>query len=361
MTSEGEPAGSPPETPVTRRRARPRVPWWMTSAATVALLVGLVVLALEKVDLQGVGHALSHVSVGWVVLACVLMGAAFVARGESWFVVIRAALPEERVGRVPVIRALFVGMAGSTVAPGRLGEAARVLVIARHTAERAGTIAALTGTVLVQTLLNLVALATLAAVALGAGAIPGARSGGILAGIAVPILALLLAIAVSQVVSRTARSTRPTPRFLVWIARQIAQGRQALRVFRDPGQAVHASAAQFAGWALQWSCCAAVLLAFDVRHHAAVAAAAVLLAVNLTAILPLTPSNVGVFQAACIAVLAVFGVPSGRALAYGLVLQAIEITMALSLGLPSLLLEGISVGHLRRLGRPDERPPGGSR
>lgn len=346
MTSEDE---SPDGGPGDPERRRLRVPWWLTSVVTVALLGGLIVLALAKVDLQGVGHALSHVSVGWVVLACALMAAAFLARGESWFVVLRATLPDERIGRVPVIRALFIGMAGSTVAPGRLGEAARVLAVARHTAERAGTLAALTGTVLVQTLLNLVALAMLAAIALGAGAIPGARSGGILAGLAIPILALLLAIVVSQLLARAASSTRATPRIIAWIARQVAEGRQALRVFRDPRQAVHASGAQFAGWALQWSCCAAVLLAFHVRHHTAVAAAAVLLAVNLTAILPLTPSNVGVFQAACIAVLAVFGVSSGRGLAYGLVLQAIEIVMALSLGLPSLLLEGISFGHLREL------------
>ncbi len=33
------------------------------------------------------------------------------------------------------------------------------------------------------------------------------------------------------------------------------------------------------------------------------AAAAVLFAVNVTAVLPATPSNVGVFQAACVAVL----------------------------------------------------------
>ena len=70
--------------------------------------------------------------------------------------------------------------------------------------------------------------------------------------------------------------------------------------------------------------------------------------VNLTAILPLAPSNVGVFQAVCIVVLAPFGVAASRALAYGLVLQAIEIISALALGLPALLHEGLTPAELRR-------------
>jgi hypothetical protein len=37
-------------------------------------------------------------------------------------------------------------------------------------------------------------------------------------------------------------------------------------------------------------------------------AAAILVAVNVTAVVPVTPSNVGLFQAACVAVLAAFGV-----------------------------------------------------
>jgi phosphatidylinositol alpha-mannosyltransferase len=91
-----------------------------------------------------------------------------------------------------------------------------------------------------------------------------------------------------------------------------------------------------------------VILAFGLERRATVAAAAVLLAVNVTAVLPVTPSNVGLFQAACIAVLAPFGVSASTALAYGLILQAIEIVGALALGLPALLHEGLSLTELRR-------------
>src|SRR5207247_409324 len=68
-------------------------------------------------------------------------------------------------------------------------------------------------------------------------------------------------------------------------------------------------------------------------------AAAILLAVNVSAILPATPSNVGVFQAACLVVLAAYGVAAGPAIAYGIILQAVEVVTALGLGVPALLRE----------------------
>ena len=79
------------------------------------------------------------------------------------------------------------------------------------------------------------------------------------------------------------------------------------------------------------------------------AAAAILLAVNVTAAVPVTPSNVGVFQAACVAVLAAYGVPAAAGLAYGVLLQAAELVTAVGLGAPALLAEGVGLaGVLRR-------------
>ncbi len=74
--------------------------------------------------------------------------------------------------------------------------------------------------------------------------------------------------------------------------------------------------------------------------------------------LPATPSNVGVFQAACLVVLAAYGIGAGPALAYGIILQAIELLTALLLGVPALLREGMSWQDIRRA-RLDEsgRPP----
>ena len=78
------------------------------------------------------------------------------------------------------------------------------------------------------------------------------------------------------------------------------------------------------------------------------AAAAVLFAVNVTAVLPATPSNLGVFQAACVVVLHKgYGVSVEDALGYGIILQAVEIATAFVMGAPALLSEGVSWQDVR--------------
>ena len=138
-------------------------------------------------------------------------------------------------------------------------------------------------------------------------------------------------------------------RAAVFTTTQIEHVRRGLRVFRRPGTGVHAAVAQLSAWALQWMSCYLLLVAFGIQHQAGLdAAASVLLAVNLSAILPATPSNVGIFQAACVLVLAAYGVPKDEGLAYGIVLQAIEVTTALLLGVPALLSEGVGWRDIRR-------------
>ena len=73
-----------------------------------------------------------------------------------------------------------------------------------------------------------------------------------------------------------------------------------------------------------------------------------LFAVNVTAVLPVTPSNLGVFQAACVAVLTgAYGVARGDALGYGIILQAVEIATAVIMGAPALVKEGMSWRDVR--------------
>ena len=89
-------------------------------------------------------------------------------------------------------------------------------------------------------------------------------------------------------------------------------------------------------------------LGLDCPRRASAAAAAVLFAVNVTAVLPATPANVGVFQAACVAVLVgAYHVSTPDAIAYGIVLQAVEVATALLMGVPALLNEGLSWRDVR--------------
>ena len=99
---------------------------------------------------------------------------------------------------------------------------------------------------------------------------------------------------------------------------------------------------------MQWLSCYVLLAALGLDDLAGMgAAAAVLFAVNVTAVLPATPSNLGVFQAACVAVLTRYHVGYADALAYGIILQAVEIATAVVMGAPALVREGVSWRDVR--------------
>jgi phosphatidylinositol alpha-mannosyltransferase len=125
--------------------------------------------------------------------------------------------------------------------------------------------------------------------------------------------------------------------------------RAGLLVFRDPKLGGIATLAQLSAWALQWLSCYVLLVALGLNHQAGLAAAAaVLFAVNITAVVPATPANLGVFQAACATVLhAGWHVGIGTGVAYGVILQAVEIATAILMGAPALLKEGMSWREVR--------------
>jgi phosphatidylinositol alpha-mannosyltransferase len=327
---------------MTRRR-------WLAAGISVIVIAALIALAATKLDLKGVGHALARVKPGWVVVALALMGSSFVARAESWYAVIRVACPEAPVRRRDVLRGMLIGMAGSAVAPGRLGEAARAWLVARRLGHPGRTVSVVVGTLVSQTLLNVLALVLLTLVALSGGALTTARVSALAVVVALPAGLLALLYFGPKLLRRLSSRPGRLGRLSDWVLRQVLSVRSGLRMFRRPGPAIHATGVQLLAWGLQLGTCYVTLVAFGLTRHAGLpAAAAVLVAVNVTAILPVTPSNVGVFQAACIAVLAPFGVGASQGLAYGLILQAVEIVAAVGLGVPALLHEGLSVSELRR-------------
>jgi phosphatidylinositol alpha-mannosyltransferase len=120
-------------------------------------------------------------------------------------------------------------------------------------------------------------------------------------------------------------------------------------VFRHPRPAAVATSFQLGAWALQWASCWLLLMALGLDSRAGAAgAAAVLFAVNVTAVVPATPANIGVFQAACVAVLVgAYHVSTPDAIAYGIVLQVVEIAAAVIMGMPALVNEGLSWREVR--------------
>ncbi len=315
----------------------------------VLLLAGVLVYALSRLNLDRVGHALITATPGWIVLALALMGLSLLLRAISWHEVLRAALPDARLPWAAVLRATMIGVMASAVFPGRIGEPTRIVVLSRRLeGPQRRLLPIVTGTVFSQTLINLLALAILASVTFSSIPVHG-RFAAILAVAAVP-LALCALVLLGPGLLRFARRSRSLRVRIAaaTIARLLGLARQGLAVFVTPRHGIAAVAAQLCAWMLQWLACYAILLALGLpAHPTLVAAAAVLLAVNVSAVLPATPSNVGVFQAACLVVLAAYGVGAGQAIAYGIVLQAVELVTALALGIPALLGEGLTWRDIR--------------
>ena len=279
------------------------------------------------------------------------MASSLVLRSISWHQTLRAALPETQIPWPAVTRATMIGVMASAVVPGRIGEPTRVVVLTRrlHGPNRR-QLPIVAGTVFSQTLINLLALAILAAVTFTSVPLLSGHPAGIATAIADPAADL-------RAGRRRPAPARARPARALAAHRALGQrdrrgmlalARRGLIVFARPRYGSTAVGAQLLAWALQWLACYMVLLALGLQHKAGLAAAAaILLAVNVSAILPATPSNVGVFQAACLVVLAAYGVGGGPGLAYGIILQAVEVLTALALGMPALLGEGLTWRDIR--------------
>jgi phosphatidylinositol alpha-mannosyltransferase len=333
-----------PERSGTKRR---RVARRVGLAVAAVLGLGLTALAAQKIGVDNVIGSIVRSDLSWVLIAFALMSASLFFRAASWFWIARAALPNSPVRRRDVTSATMIGVLMSATLPARLGEPARAMALARRTGRMRETFPVLLGTLVSQTMLNLVALVLLGVIIVSTTPLFHSSTQAVFAFSLVP-LALLLVVLLAPALMRREGNGR-LARAGTWLRNALVQVRRGLSVFRDPRRGIAASAAQLMAWAIQLCSCWALLYALGLENSAGIgAAAAVLFAVNVTAVVPATPSNIGVFQIAVISVLHTgFGISTADALAYGVILQGVEIATAVMLGLPALVREGMTWSDLR--------------
>jgi phosphatidyl-myo-inositol alpha-mannosyltransferase len=310
----------------------------------------LALLALERVGLDRIAESLVRATPIWVLVGLAVMCASMAVRGVAWHAILRAAMPDVRLRPLDALQGTFIGVLMSATLPARLGEPSRALIVARRTGRPRDHLPTVVGTIVSQTLLNVVALVGLGVVMFSTVDLFSERQKAIAAFAMAPV-ALLVAVLVLPSLLRGGVPSR-SRRVQAWMRKVragAAQVRAGLRVFRSPRLGAQATALQLLAWAMQWLSCYLLLVALGLDHRAGIgAAAAVLFAVNVTAAVPLTPSNLGVFQAACAAVLhGAYGVSIDSAVAYGIVLQAVEIATAVIMGAPALVKEGMSWRDVR--------------
>jgi phosphatidyl-myo-inositol alpha-mannosyltransferase len=318
----------------------------------VSTLLGamLAVLALQRIGVTRVAASLLASKPGLLAAGLGAMCAAMFVRALAWHAILAVAPTWRRAKRRDAMQGTFIGVLMSSTLPARLGEPSRALIVARRLGRARETLPVVLGTMVSQTLLNLLALVILGCVALSSVSVLDGHDRPLLL-LALAPLAILVAVLLAPALIPDAVVARsPRLRALLAALRGVLlRVRDGLRVFARPRPAALATSAQLTAWALQWLSCWLLLMALGLNFPASAAAAAgVLFAVNVTAAIPATPANVGVFQAACVAVLAgAYHVATAEAIAYGIVLQAVEVSTALLMGVPALLNEGLSWRDVR--------------
>jgi len=122
---------------------------------------------------------------------------------------------------------------------------------------------------------------------------------------------------------------------------------ESQRIMGKPWSALLVAAIQAASWLVQLAAVWAALQAFHLGGVGLRGAALVLVLTNLIGLVPITPGNLGTFQAAAAAALAVSAVASGPAIAFALGLQGMQLAVGVVAGLVSLSLQDLTLAELR--------------
>jgi phosphatidyl-myo-inositol alpha-mannosyltransferase len=319
-------------------------------ALSCAAALALTLLALSRIGVDRVAASLLASKPGLVAAGLGLMCASMFARAIAWHAILACAPTWRRAKRRDAMQGTFIGVLMSATLPARLGEPSRALIVARRLGRAQETLPIVLGTMVSQMLLNVLALVLLGAAMFSSVDLLDGHHGLFIALVLAPICAIMAVLLAPVLVPPAAISRSARLQALMRaLRRSLARLRDGLRVFRNPRQAAIATSVQLGAWAIQWMACWLLLMAFGLDQRAGLAgAAAVLFAVNMTAVVPATPANVGVFQAACVAVLVgAYHVSTPDALAYGIVLQLVEVVAALVMGLPALVNEGLSWREVR--------------
>jgi phosphatidylinositol alpha-mannosyltransferase len=309
--------------------------------------VALTVLAARKIGVDQVASSIVRSDISWVLVALVLMGFSLFVRAQSWYMIARAAIPNVVLRRRDFVSATMIGVLMSATLPARLGEPARAVALSRHTGDIRGNLPVVIGTLVSQTVFNVIALVLLGLIIVTGTDLFHNSTKALFTLSFIPLLILLAVVALPYLFRRGGESR--LARLGQMVHQALTKVRQGLEVFRQPKVGFGAAAFQLAAWGIQLASCWALMVALGLDQKAGIAAAAaVLFAVNVTAVIPATPSNIGIFQLAVISVLTTgWGISASDALAYGVILQAVEITTAVGLGVPALFREGLTWSDMK--------------
>lgn len=325
---------------------RPRAGAWLRVAGLLAAIV-LLWLALREVAWADFAAVLGRARWGWLVVSwiCILLAPA--VKGLRWRFLLPQGEGSPRWWRLTAV--LAVGQLANVVIPARAGELTRSYLVGR---ERPGGMGLVLGTILVEKVLDGLALLGIAGGLALTMALPGWFGTASLA--FAGTLALIAGLVVALTLARgplAAWSRRMPPRL-----RRLAEaGLEGVGALRERRVLVPATLSTAGIWLLGLASNYVLFLALGLPTS--VSAALLLLVVHYLAVLiPGVPAQVGLFHYVTVLALEVFAVGPELAMPYAVVLHGLiygTIIAAGAVAAPALSLDlGGLPGRLRALQAP---------
>jgi uncharacterized protein (TIRG00374 family) len=300
------------------------------SVVATAVLCAAILLRVDRAKLA---HSFAGVRWGWVAGVFLLNVLNTWVEAFRWRLILSSVKRETRT--LSTFGAMLIGVVGNTILPLRLGDGARAYFLARR--ERISAASSL-GTVMLDRTMD-VTFFLIMAVFTGfffqfsawirrTEVIAAAA-----AGAAIVILAILVRFGPRL---RLRFAARAGGRLFEWI-HHFSLGLASLK---HAGVLVPASVLSVFSWGLRLLMISAMFRAFrfDLPF---IAAAVVLIFVNLGIAAVSTPGNLGGFELSMLAAFSLFGADTERALSCAIVFHAVEVVPMVLMGLGALALSGM--------------------
>jgi uncharacterized protein (TIRG00374 family) len=290
-----------------------------------AISVAALWFVLRGTDLAKTADVLSRADLRWIVVAAVFLSLDLAFRALRWQRLLR---PIARVRYPPMLGYLLIGYLANNILPARLGE----LVRSHYLGDREGiSRASALGTVVVERIVDLVAVVVIATVALLVLSVRGVVGNAVLVGAAVTglfLIVLAIGIAAHRLpgLDRIRAFVEGYPRVRD-LARSLQDGLSVAARPRTVGEAIVASGAS---WTMAILAYAAIGQALGIQLSMG-QAALIASGVALVSAVPAGPSNLGTFELAAQELGKAVGIEQSSALALG-VLVHLTILVVTSIG-----------------------------
>jgi len=283
------------------------------AAIGAAISIVALFLVLRGVDVGRTADVLGRANPGWIVLGAVFLSMDLTLRALRWQRLLR---PIASVRYRSMLGYLLVGYLANNVLPARLGE----LVRSHYLGDREGiSRASALGTVVVERVVDLVAVVTIASASLVILSVRGYLASAVLVGAGVTGL-LLVGLAVGIAAHRLPGAERVRTFAERWPRLREAGSRlqDGLAVAGRPRTLVEALACSAVSWTSAILATAAAGQAVGVQLSLG-QAALMTSGIALASAIPAGPSNLGTFEFAAVAIGEAIGIPREQALALGLI------------------------------------------